>query len=66
MIAASLIATIAKKDMTVESAIDLEDGPDPQSGIAAEAEQYLNGQCQKSATLWRSSPLQANTRPSSS
>ena len=43
MIAASLIATIVKVDMTIEGTVDSEEEESPDHGIAAEAAQYLNG-----------------------
>jgi hypothetical protein len=52
MIAATLIATIAKVDMILESTADMEEDDDePDQGMAAEAEQYLNGQSGQSVSL---------------
>ena len=44
MIAASLIATITKEDMMLESEVNAEEEEVPDQGIAAEASQYLDGQ----------------------
>jgi len=44
MIAASLIATITKEDMMLESEVNAEEEEVPDPGIAAEASQYLDGQ----------------------
>ena len=63
MVVASLIATIATEDRTLESTTDLEE-EDQDSGENAEMTQYLNGEAlwDWCGVRWNAELVQANTR----